>query len=82
MARYGRLLTDAQWEKIRPWLPKRPHLTNARCPPVSFCRPIRNDVSNIETEACSRLTPSQEFWIPERNSSSLAKTSRRRFRMG
>ncbi len=23
MARYGRLLTDAQWEKIRPWLPKR-----------------------------------------------------------
>jgi transposase len=28
MARYGRLLTDAQWEKIRPLLskrPKRPH---------------------------------------------------------
>lgn len=24
MARYGRLLTDAQWEKIRPLLPKRP----------------------------------------------------------
>jgi transposase len=24
MARYGRLLTDAQWEKIHPWLPKRP----------------------------------------------------------
>src|ERR1700730_10195920 len=24
MARYGRLLTDAQWEKIRPWLAKRP----------------------------------------------------------
>jgi len=23
MARYGRLLTDAQWEKIRPLLPKR-----------------------------------------------------------
>jgi len=24
MARYGRLLTDAQWERIRPLLPKRP----------------------------------------------------------
>ncbi len=24
MARYGRLLTDAQWEKIRPLLPKQP----------------------------------------------------------
>jgi transposase len=24
MARYGRLLTDAQWEKIRPLLPQRP----------------------------------------------------------
>lgn len=24
MPRYGRLLTDAQWEKIRPLLPKRP----------------------------------------------------------
>ncbi len=24
MARYGRLLTDAQWKKIRPLLPKRP----------------------------------------------------------
>jgi len=24
MARYGRLLSDAQWEKIRPLLPKRP----------------------------------------------------------
>ncbi len=24
MARYGRLLADAQWEKIRPWLPKPP----------------------------------------------------------
>ncbi len=24
MARYGRLLTDAQWEKIQPLLPKRP----------------------------------------------------------
>ena len=24
MARYGRLLTDAQWEQIRPLLPKRP----------------------------------------------------------
>ena len=24
MARYGRLLTDAQWEQIRPWLPKVP----------------------------------------------------------
>jgi len=23
MARYGRLLTDAQWEKIRPLLPRR-----------------------------------------------------------
>jgi len=22
MARYGRLLTDAQWEKIRPFLPQ------------------------------------------------------------
>jgi hypothetical protein len=24
MARYGQVLTDAQWEKICPWLPKRP----------------------------------------------------------
>jgi len=24
MVRYGRLLSDAQWEKIRPLLPKRP----------------------------------------------------------
>ncbi len=24
MVRYGRLLTDVQWEKIRPLLPKRP----------------------------------------------------------
>lgn len=23
MARYGRLLTDAQWESIQPWLPQR-----------------------------------------------------------
>jgi hypothetical protein len=55
MARYGRLLTDAQWEKIHTWLPQRPRLTNARCPPVSFCRPIRNDVSNMETEACLKI---------------------------
>ena len=27
MARYGRLLTDAQWEEIRPLLPKRPPAT-------------------------------------------------------
>jgi transposase len=33
MARYGRLLTDAQWEKIRPWLPKRPPRPRGGRPP-------------------------------------------------
>ncbi len=33
MARYGRLLTDAQWEKIRPWLPKRPKRPQGGRPP-------------------------------------------------
>ena len=30
MARYGRLLTDAQWAKIRPLLPQRPRQKPAR----------------------------------------------------
>ena len=33
MARYGRLLTDAQWEKIRPLLPKRPKRPQSGRPP-------------------------------------------------
>jgi len=33
MARYGRLLTDAQWEKIRPLLPKRPRRPRGGRPP-------------------------------------------------
>ena len=33
MARYGRLLTDAQWEKIRPLLPKRPPRPRGGRPP-------------------------------------------------
>ena len=33
MARYGRLLTDAQWEKIRPLLPKRPKRPKGGRPP-------------------------------------------------
>jgi transposase len=32
MARYGRLLTDAQWEKIRPLLPKRPPRRRCQIP--------------------------------------------------
>ena len=35
MARYGRLLTDAQWEKIRPWLPKRPRRRRGGRPPAN-----------------------------------------------
>ena len=35
MARYGRLLTDAQWEKIRPWLPKRPRRPRGGRPPAN-----------------------------------------------
>ena len=34
MARYGRLLTDAQWEKIRPLLPKRPPRPRGGRPPA------------------------------------------------
>ena len=34
MARYGRLLTDAQWEKIRPLLPQRPSRPRGGRPPV------------------------------------------------
>jgi len=34
MARYGRLLTDAQWEKIRPLLPKRPSRPRGGRPPA------------------------------------------------
>jgi transposase len=34
MARYGRLLTDAQWEKIRPLLPKRRKRPHGRRPPA------------------------------------------------
>src|SRR5215472_7024032 len=33
MARYGRTLTDAQWEKIRPLLPKRPKRPQGGRPP-------------------------------------------------
>ena len=33
MARYGRLLTDAQWEKIRPLLPQRPPRPRGGRPP-------------------------------------------------
>jgi transposase len=33
MARYGRLLTDAQWEKIRPLLPKWPKRPKGGRPP-------------------------------------------------
>src|SRR5213594_3525969 len=33
MARYGRLLTDAQWEKIQPLLPKRPKRPKGGRPP-------------------------------------------------
>ena len=35
MARYGRLLTDAQWEKIRPLLPKRPARPKGGSPPAN-----------------------------------------------
>jgi len=35
MARYGRLLTDAQWEKIRPLLPKRPSRARGGRPPAN-----------------------------------------------
>lgn len=35
MARYGRLLTDAQWEKIRPLLPKRPQRPQGGRPPAN-----------------------------------------------
>jgi transposase len=34
MARYGRLLTDAQWEKIRPLLPKRRKRPHGGRPPA------------------------------------------------
>jgi len=34
MARYGRLLTDAQWGKIRPLLPKRPKRPRGGWPPA------------------------------------------------
>ena len=34
MARYGRLLTGAQWEKIRPLLPKRPKRRRVGRPPA------------------------------------------------
>ncbi len=34
MARYGRLLTDAQWEKIRPLLPKHPKRPRGGRPPA------------------------------------------------
>ncbi len=34
MARYGRLLTDAQWEKIRPLLPKRRKRPRGGRPPA------------------------------------------------
>ncbi len=32
MARYGRPLTEAQWEKIRPLLPKQPKRPRGGCP--------------------------------------------------
>lgn len=35
MARYGCLLTDAQWEKIRPLLPKRPRRPQGGRPPAN-----------------------------------------------
>lgn len=35
MPRYGRLLTDAQWEKIRPLLPKRPQRPQGGRPPAN-----------------------------------------------
>ncbi len=35
MARYGRLLTDAQWEKIRPLLPQRPPRPRGGRPPAN-----------------------------------------------
>lgn len=35
MARYGRLLTDAQWEKIRPLLPKQPARPRGGRPPAN-----------------------------------------------
>jgi transposase len=34
MPRYGRLLADAQWEKIRPLLPKRPKRQQGGRPPA------------------------------------------------
>jgi len=36
MARYGRLLTDAQWEKIWPLLPKRPPRPKCGRPPKDY----------------------------------------------
>lgn len=41
MARHGRLLTDAQWENIRPLLPKRPSRPRG-------CRPPANDRKVLE----------------------------------
>jgi transposase len=35
MPRYGRLLTDAQWEEIQPWLPKRPNRPQGGRPPAN-----------------------------------------------
>ena len=35
MARYGRLLTDAQWEKIRPLFPQRPPRPRGGRPPAN-----------------------------------------------
>lgn len=35
MPRYGRLLTDAQWEKIQPLLPKRPTRPQGGRPPAN-----------------------------------------------
>ena len=44
MARYGRLLTDAQWKKIRPLLPKRPKRPKGGAPAARQRGSVRHSV--------------------------------------
>src|ERR1700722_1247698 len=64
MARYGRLLTDAQWEKIRPWLPKRPRRPRGGRPPAND-RKVLEDSANallLAEELGEQIRNAEQEW--------------------
>jgi transposase len=59
MARYGRLLTDAQWQKIEPLLPRPPKHPGGGRPPAANRRVLEGILWILRSGARWRDLPSE-----------------------